>query len=157
MPSLIGNLNAPKCIEAWGGRWRKKEVEEPKVPAVHVNLVDYHWDPTQLITDHHWAFSFMIAWVWPWWGRLQIDTVDSAHPVKQPPRRMPFAVRQEAAQQLRNIQEGGCHVIFGPALWWWFWKDSIHTASVIKPDLFPLPRIQLSSARLGTFDPRLSQ
>ena len=37
---------------------------------------------------------------------MEIDTGD-ANPRKQPPRRMPFMVREEIAQQLRNMQRDG--------------------------------------------------
>lgn len=37
---------------------------------------------------------------------MQIDTAD-APAVRQPPCRMPFTVRQEVAQQFREMQEAG--------------------------------------------------
>ena len=37
---------------------------------------------------------------------MKIDTGDS-HPMKQRMRRVPFALRQEIAQQLRDMQNGG--------------------------------------------------
>ena len=38
--------------------------------------------------------------------QLEVDTED-ATPQRQPVRRMPFAVRQEGARQLRNMQQSG--------------------------------------------------
>ena len=84
--------------------------------------------------------------------QLEIDT-QTAIPKRQSARRMPFAVRQEVARQLKEMQEGG---IICPSQSAWaspvilvrkkngshrFCVDYRQLNSVTKPDRFPLPRI----------------
>ena len=83
---------------------------------------------------------------------LQIDTGD-ASPIKQQVRRMPFAVRQEVARQLREMQRAGVirpsnsprasPVVLvrkkdGSLR---FCIDFRALNSIAKPDIFPLPSI----------------
>ena len=95
--------------------------------------------------------------------QFEIDTGD-APPQKQPPRRMPFVVRQEVAKQLKQMQKSG---VVQPSCSPWsspvvmvrkrdgsnrFCVDYRGLNAVTKADTFPLPRIddlldQLSEAR----------
>ena len=97
---------------------------------------------------------------------LHIDTGD-AHPKSQPPRRVPFAVRQEIARQLRQMQTNG---VIQPSKSPWaspivlvrkkdgslrFCIDYRSLNSVTKQDKFPIPRIddlldQLDQAQFFT-------
>ena len=91
---------------------------------------------------------------------LEIDTGDSA-PTRQPPRRVPFAVRQEIATQLKRMQEDK---VIQPSNSPWaspivlvkkkdgtlrFCIDYRHLNSVTKLDKFPLPRIDDLLDQLG--------
>ena len=91
---------------------------------------------------------------------LQIDTGD-ASPIKQQVRRMPFAVRQEVARQLREMQRAG---VIRPSNSPWaspvvlvrkkdgslrFCIDFRALNSITKPDTFPLPRIDDLLDQLG--------
>ena len=91
---------------------------------------------------------------------LTIDTGD-AQPRKQPPRRMPFAVRQEVASQLRKMQEVG---VVQPSSSPWaspvvmvrkkdgshrFCVDYRELNAITKADTFPLPRIDDLLDQLG--------
>ena len=97
---------------------------------------------------------------------LHTDTGDS-HPKSQPPRRVPFAVRQEVARQLRQMQKSG---VIQPSKSPWaspivlvrkkdgslrFCIDYRSLNSVPKQDKFPIPRIndlldQLAKAQFFT-------
>ena len=97
---------------------------------------------------------------------LHIDTGD-AHPKSQPPRRVPFAVRQEIARQLRQMQTNG---VIQPSKSPWaspivlvrkkdgslrFCIDYRSLNSVTKQDKFSIPRIddlldQLDQAQFFT-------
>jgi len=91
---------------------------------------------------------------------MEIDTGD-APPRKQPPRRMPFLVREEVARQLKNMQQNG---VIQPSNSPWSSpvvmvrkKDGSHRFcvdyrtlnSVTKADTFPLPRIDDFLDQLG--------
>ena len=94
---------------------------------------------------------------------MEIDTGDTT-PKKQPPRRMPFMVREEVARQLKNMQQDGViepsnSPLSSPVVMVQK-KDGSHRFcvdyralnSVTKADTFPLPRIadlldQLGGAR----------
>ena len=91
---------------------------------------------------------------------MEIDTGD-ANPRKQPPRRMPFMVREEIARQLRNMQRDG---VIQPSNSPWssavvmvrkkdgshrFCVDYRELNSVTKADTFPLPRIDDLLDQLG--------
>lgn len=94
--------------------------------------------------------------------QFDIDT-RGALPRRHAPRRMPFAVRQELARQLKNIQE--IRVVQPSNSPWaspvvMVWKDGTHRFcmdyrdlnAVTRADTFPLPRIddlldQLSNSR----------
>ena len=91
---------------------------------------------------------------------MTIDTGD-APAKKQPPRRMPFAVRQEVAHQLKDMQEKG---VIQPSSSPWaspivlvrkkdgslrFCIDYRGLNSVTKADTFPLPRIDDLLDQLG--------
>lgn len=95
--------------------------------------------------------------------QLEIDTGD-APPRRQPPRRMPFVVRQEVAKQLKQMQKAGdvqpsCSPWSSPVVMVRkrdgsnrFCVDYRGLNAVTKADTFPLPRIddlldQLSKAR----------
>ena len=92
--------------------------------------------------------------------KLEIDTGE-ASPVKQPPRRMPFMVRQEVTKQLAQMQQSG---VIRPSRSPWSSpvvivrkKDGTHRFcvdyrglnAVTKPDAFPLPRISDILDQLG--------
>ena len=92
--------------------------------------------------------------------QLQIDTGD-AQPKRQPVRRIPFAVRQEVAKHLREMQEAG---VIQPSNSPWaspivlvkkkdgslrFCIDYRQLNSVTKADNFPLPRIDDLLDQLG--------
>ena len=92
--------------------------------------------------------------------QFQIDTGD-ATPKKQAPRRMPFAVRQEVARQLQEMQDSG---VVQPSSSPWASpvvmvrkKDGTHRFcvdyrdlnAVTKADTFPLPRIDDLLDQLG--------
>ncbi len=81
--------------------------------------------------------------------------------MKQPPRRMPFIVRQEVAKQLRSMQQNG---VIQPSCSPWsspvimvrkkngshrFCVDYRGLNAVTKPDTFPLPRIDDLLDQLG--------
>ena len=83
---------------------------------------------------------------------MDIDTGD-ASPRKQPPRRMPFMVREEVARQLKCMQKDG---VIRPSNSPWsspvvmvkkkdgshrFYVDYRTLNSITKADTFPLPRI----------------
>ena len=91
---------------------------------------------------------------------MHIDTGDSS-PRKQPVRRIPFAVRQEVATQLRKMQDSG---VIRPSNSPWaspvvlvrkrdgslrFCIDYRDLNSVTKADTFPLPRIDELLDQLG--------
>ena len=91
---------------------------------------------------------------------MEINTGDAA-PKKQPARRMPFAVRQEVAKQLKSMQRNG---VIQPSCSPWSSpvvmvrkKDGSHRFcvdyrglnSVTKADTFPLPRIDDLLDQLG--------
>ena len=100
------------------------------------------------------------------WTEIHIDT-GNAVPKKQPVRRVPFAVRQELARQLKKMQDEG---VIQPSSSPWssaivlvrkkdgtlrICVDYRHLNSVTKLDTFPLPRIddlldQLGSAKYFT-------
>jgi hypothetical protein len=84
--------------------------------------------------------------------QFEIDTGD-ATPTRQPPRRMPFVVRQEVARQLKNMQEEG---VISPSSSPWaspvvlvrkkngshrFCVDYRNLNAVTKRDRYPLPRV----------------
>ena len=84
-----------------------------------------------------------------------------ARPVKQPARRMPFAVRQEVARQLHEMQQGG---VIQPSSSPWaspvvmvrkrdgshrFCMDYHQLNAVTKADTFPLPHIDDLLDQLG--------
>ena len=92
--------------------------------------------------------------------KLVVDTGDST-PLKQGPRRVPFAARKEIAQQLRTMQEQG--VIQESSSPWAslvvlvrkkdgslrFCIDYRQLNAVTKTDLHPLPRIDDLLDQLG--------
>ena len=92
--------------------------------------------------------------------QMNIDTGD-ASPCRQQARRMPFAVREEVAQQLKDMQQNG---VIQPSSSPWASpvvmvrkKDGTHRFcvdyralnAVTKPDLYPLPRIDDLLDQLG--------
>ena len=92
--------------------------------------------------------------------QLEIETGDTA-PIRQPVRRLPFAVRHEVAQQLRKMQEMG---VIQPSNSPWaspivlvrkkdgslrFCIDYRKLNAVTKADTFPLPRIDDLLDQLG--------
>ena len=113
------------------------------------------------LEDHHQAFSLepgergetdMV--------QMEVDTGDVA-PRRQPARRMPFAVRQEVAKQLKTMQASG---VIQPSRSPWaspvvmvrkkdgshrFCIDYRRLNMVTKPDLYPLPRIDDLLDQLG--------
>ena len=115
----------------------------------------------EFLGDHHQAFSIdpgergetgMV--------QMEVDMGD-AHPRRQPVCRMPFAVRQEVARQLKDMQQSG---VIQPSSSPWASpvvmvkkKDGSHRFcvdyrplnAVTKPDLFPLPRIDDLLDQLG--------
>ena len=115
----------------------------------------------EFLVEHHQAFSLdpeergetdLV--------QIEIDTGDAA-PKRQPVRRMPFAVRQEVAKQLKSMQASG---VIRPSSSPWASpvvmvrkKDGTHrfcidyrrVNAVTKPDLYPLPRIDDLLDQLG--------
>ena len=113
------------------------------------------------LEDHHQAFSLepgergetdMV--------QMEVDTGDAA-PRRQPARRMPFAVRQEVAKQLKTMQASG---VIQPSRSPWaspvvmvrkkdgshrFCIDYRRLNMVTKTDLYPLPRIDDLLDQLG--------
>ena len=92
--------------------------------------------------------------------QMEIDTGDS-YPKRQAPRQMPFAVREEVARQLNEMQESG---VIRPSKSPWaspvvlvrkrdgthrFCVDYRALNSVTKSDSFPLPRIDELLDQLG--------
>lgn len=92
--------------------------------------------------------------------QMEINTGD-ASPRAQPTRRLPFALRQEVARQLNNMQRDG---VIQPSKSPWaspvvlvrkrdgthrFRVDYRNLNSVTKPDSFPLPRIEDLLDQLG--------
>ena len=92
--------------------------------------------------------------------QMKIDTGDS-YPKRQAPRRMPFAVREEVARQLSDMQKNG---VISPSKSPWaspvvlvrkrdgthrFCVDYRELNSVTKSDSFPLPRIDELLDQLG--------
>ena len=92
--------------------------------------------------------------------RMEVDTGD-ATPRRQPVRRLPFALRQEVARQLKDMQQSG---VIQPSSSPWASpvvmvrkKDGSHRFcvdyrllnAVTKPDLYPLPRIDDLLDQLG--------
>ena len=93
-------------------------------------------------------------------AQFSIDTGD-AQPIRQPPRRIPFAARQEISKQLSTMLRTG---VIQPSRSPWaspvvlvrkkdgslrFCIDYRPLNSVTKPDLFPLPRIDDLLDQLG--------
>ena len=91
---------------------------------------------------------------------MEIDT-GNAHPKRQAPRQMPFAVREEVARQLSEMQNNG---VIEPSKSPWaslvvlvrkrdathrFCVDYRALNSVTKQDSFPLPRIDELLDQLG--------
>ena len=91
---------------------------------------------------------------------MHVDTGDT-HPIKQRVRRMPFALRQEVARQLHNMQESG---VIQPSNSPWaslvvlvrkrdgshrFCVDYRRLNAVTKPDTCPLPRVEDLLDQLG--------
>ena len=160
--------------------------EEPVLPGVEIRRVDTAedvrrrqeklrevipepelLDPNQkqklsdFLTEHHQAFCLdeqergetdLLE--------FQIDTGDVA-PKRQPARRMPFAVRQEVARQLKKMQATG---VIQPSSSPWaspvvlvkkkdgshrFCVDYRELNTVTKADTFPLPRIDDLLDQLG--------
>ena len=132
-----------------------EQLEEPHLPEPEKSRL------CEFLADHHEAFSLeegergetdLI--------QMEIDT-GSAPPKKQPVRRMPFAVRQEVATQLKKMQKYG---VIQPSKSPWAspvvlvrkW-DSLHRFcmdyrglnAVTKADTFPLPRINNLLDQLG--------
>ena len=115
----------------------------------------------ELLSDHHEVFALeggergetdLVE--------MKIDTGD-AYPIKQPVRRMPFAVRREVAEHLRKMQDNGVIV---PSDSPWSSpvemvreKDGTHRFCVdyrrlnthTQADLFPIPRIDDLLDQLG--------
>ena len=113
------------------------------------------------LLEHHQAFSLEDGErVETSLVQMQIDTGDSS-PRRQPPHRIPFAVRQEVATQLRKMQDGG---VIQPSSSPWaspvvlvgkrdgtlrFCIDYRDLNSATKADTFPLPRVNELLDQLG--------
>ena len=132
-----------------------EQLEEPHLPEPEKSRL------CEFLADHHEAFSLeegergetdLI--------QMEIDT-GSAPPKKQPVRRMPFAVRQEVATQLKKMQKYG---VIQPSKSPWASpvvlvrkRDSLHRFcvdyrglnAVTKADTFPLPHINDLLDQLG--------
>ena len=139
--------------------WRKEKlldaIELPDLPPPDSELLH------KFLVDHHDVFSLedgergetdLV--------RMEIDTGD-ARPIKQAPRRMPFAVRQEVAKQLKSMQQNRVvqpsHSPWSSPVVMVRKKDGSHRFcvdyrglnAVTKADTFPLPRIDDLLDQLG--------
>jgi hypothetical protein len=137
-------------------RQKLKEVlDPPDLPAEERETL------LEFLADHHYVFSLeegergetdLVE--------MEIDTGD-ANPKRQAPRRMPFAVREEVARQLNDMQMNG---VIEPSKSSWaspvvlvrkrdgthrFCVDYRALNSVTKQDSFPLPRIDELLDHLG--------
>ena len=113
------------------------------------------------LAEHHLAFSVEPGEQGET-DRVQIQIhTGGASPCRQPVRRMPLAVRQEVARQLKDMQQSG---VIQPSSSPWASpvvmvrkKDGTHRFcvdyralnAVTKPDLYPLPRIDDLLDQLG--------
>ena len=138
---------------------RKQKLKEVLVPP---KLPPNEWETlVELLAAHHHVFCLeegdrgetdLIS--------MEIDTGD-AYPRRQAPRRMPFAVREEVARQLSEMQTNR---VIKPSKSPWaspvvlvrkrdgthrFCVDYRALNSVTKPDSFPLPRIDELLDQLG--------
>ena len=77
----------------------RKEFDDMSIPAVEKNML---WS---LLEEYHNVFSLEGERGETDLVELEIDTGDAVRK-RQPSRRVPFAVRQEIARQLRKMQEG---------------------------------------------------
>ena len=131
--------------------WRKKKVAEtlelPHLPSPDRKLLQ------QFLADHHHVFCLEEG------ERGETDLIqmeiitDGASPRKQPPRRMPFTIRQEVARQLKRMQQNGViqpsHSSWSSPVVMVRKKDGSHRFcvdyrglnAVTKADKFPLPRV----------------
>ena len=140
------------------GTRRKKLLEklgEPELPDMEKKRL------LEFLTDQHEAFSLEegergeTSLV-----EMEIDTGDTT-PRRQPPRRMPYSVRQEIARQLSKMQKNG---VIQPSKSPWaspvvlvrkrdgthrFCVDYRGLNTVTKADTFPLPRISDLLDQLG--------
>ena len=156
-PSVIRRVNVTKEADLADRKQRLRElISDPDImdPREKRNLLDF-------LEDHHQAFCLdeqergetdLL--------QFEINTGDAA-PRKQPPRRMPFAVRQEVARQLKRMQETGvvrpCSSPWASPVVMVRKKDGTHRFSVdyrdlnaqTKADTFPLPRIDDVLDQLG--------
>ena len=143
------------------GLRKEKLLAMPKLPMLPPDELQQLKD---FLIDHHDVFSLEEGERGET-GIVQFenDTGD-APPQKQPPRRMPFVVRQEVAKQLKQMQKAG---VVQPSCSPWsspvvmvrkqdgsnrFCVDYRGLNAVTKADTFPLPRIddlldQLSKAQ----------
>ena len=141
-------------------RWRKEEIRwiflsEGKLPEEEEEAIG------ELLMQYHHAFSLeegergeteLV--------QLEIDT-GSSQPIKQRPRRMPFAVREEVSKQLRQMLQAG---VIQPSKSSWaspvvlvkkkdgshrFCVDYCVLNTVTKQDTFPLPRVDDLLDQLG--------
>ena len=130
--------------------WRKKKLAESVGPTDTLSSAQRR-EQIDFLGQHHTAFALeehecgetdLI--------KFNIET-GAADPRRCAPRRMPFAVREEVARQLKSMQEG--HVIQPSSSPWAspvvmvrkkdgihrFCVDYRHLNAVTKPDTFPLP------------------
>ena len=151
-PSTEGeNIVHVRKLSSAGEEWRKRKLLEvigtPELPESEASRL------LEFLADNHEVFSLeegergetsLVA--------MGIDTEGST-PCKQPPRRMPFVVRQEVAKQLRDMQRNG---VIQPSASPWsspvvmvrkrdgshrFCVDYRALNAVTKADTFPLPRV----------------
>ena len=149
-----------KQISMTTEKWRREELQ--KIYQDSLDLPKAEKDTfCQFLMDHHQAFSIEDG------ERGETDLVEmeidmgESSPKSQKPRRMPFAVRQEIARQLKKMQDAG---VVQPSKSPWaspvvlvrkkdgshrFCVDYRELNSVTKADNFPLPRIEDNLEQLG--------
>ena len=140
--------------------WRKKELIR-SVGSTDTLSSEQRRELIDFLGDHHTAFALEEH------ERGETDLVEfnieteGANPRRYAPRRMPFAVREEVARQLKSMQEA--HVIQPSSSPWSspvvmvrkkdgshrFCVDYRHLNAVTKSDTYPLPRIDDLLDQLG--------
>jgi len=156
------SMPSVRIVQASNVEIRKRKLQE-SVAEIGVSLPWQEKTKLSLLCDHHNHFALDDEERGE--TGMEIDT-GTAAPKRQAVCHTPFAARQEIARQLKLMQDQG---IIHPSHSPWaspvvlvkmkdgalrFCVDYRHLNSVIKSDIFPLPRIDdLPLARLDSFPP----